>query len=77
MYAFGICLLEMLTKEEAYHEIKSITNMVANKTKNILPLSLRKVKNKEIQRIIARLLSIDTDERYTAHELYEMLSRML
>jgi len=77
MYAFGICFLEMLTNEEAYHEIRSITHMVANKNKNVLPLSLRKVGNKELQRIITRLLSIDIEERYTAHELYEILNHMV
>jgi len=76
MYAFGICLLEMLTNEEAYHEIRSITHMIANKNKNILPLSLRKVRDPNLQRIITRLLSIDIEERYTAHELYEILNSM-
>ena len=70
MYAFGICLLEMLTKEEAYSECKNITEIILNKENNILPLSLRKVKEPVLREIISRLLSVNKEDRPTSFDLY-------
>jgi serine/threonine protein kinase len=70
MYAFGICLLEMLTKEEAYSECKNIREIILNKENNILPLSLKKVKDSTLHKIISLLLSVDQEVRPTSFDLY-------
>jgi len=70
MYAFGICLLEMLTKEEAYSECKNISEIIFNKENNILPLSLRKVKEPILHKIISMLLSVNKEDRPTSFDLY-------
>lgn len=71
MYAFGICLLEMLTKEEAYNEYDgNIAKIFKSKQENILPLSIKKIEDPKLRSLVLQLLSLDKNERPTAYDLY-------
>ena len=70
MYAFGICLLELLTGEKAYDECKTITEILTKKQDNIMPSSLDKLKDNSLKRLIENLLSINSHERPTAYDIY-------
>ena len=71
MYSFGICLLEMLTKEMPYNEY-SFSELLEKKSEHTLPLplSLKKVKDNVLVTLIKNLLSYDPDERPTAYNIY-------
>ena len=47
MYAFGICLLELLTGESAYKEC-NISEIISKKENNIMPESLQSRQLKQI-----------------------------
>lgn len=71
MYAFGICLLEMLTNEEPYKEYdENITSIFRSKENDICPLSLSKITDNKIRNVIKNLLSKNKDERPSAYNLY-------
>ena len=71
MYAFGICLLEMLTNEEPYKEYdENIALIFTSKEKDIFPLSLTKITDNRIRNVIKQLLSKNKNERPSAYDLY-------
>ena len=69
MYAFGICLLELLTGETAYNEC-TIYEIITKKENNIMPKSLSLIKDNSLRRLIENLLSINIDERPSALDIY-------
>ena len=77
IYAFGICLLEMITNEESYSECKTISQIISNKSNNIFPLSIKNVKDPDLSRIIIRTLSSKPEERPTVYQLYTFFTNKL
>ena len=71
MYAFGICLLEMLTGEKAYNECDTLTEIIEKKQNNIMPSSLYTIRDDSLRILIERLLSINIDDRPSALDIYE------
>lgn len=70
IFAFGICLLEMLTIEESYSECKTISEIFYNKSNDILPMSIKKVRDPELVRIIVQTLSSIPENRPSVYDLY-------
>jgi len=56
IYAFGMCLLFMLTGETPYYECENQAQLYKKVTTNILPLSLNKITDTETKNIITELL---------------------
>jgi WNK lysine deficient protein kinase len=77
IYAFGICLLEMITIEETYSECKTISEILYNKSNNILPLSIKKVKDPELFRVIQHTLSYNPENRPSIYDLYSFFGNKL
>jgi len=52
MYAFGVCLLEMLTNEEPRKErYENITSILICKKKDIIPLALTKITDNRLRNV--------------------------
>ena len=77
IYAFGICLLEMLTMEESYSECKTISEILYNKSNDILPMSIKKVRDPELVRIIVQTLSSVPENRPSVYDLYSFFGNKL
>jgi WNK lysine deficient protein kinase len=70
MYAFGMCLLSMLTYEIPYSECDGNPLLVYKKvSKGILPESLANVKDSQLKDLVIALLSRNPEKRPTAYEL--------
>ena len=71
MYAFGLCLLELLTKKEAYNEYNEI-DLLIKKSNNSLPLPklLQKITDVRLKTMIEKLLSNNPAERPSAYDIY-------
>lgn len=72
IYAFGMCLLEMMTKEIPYSECETIPQIYKKAVNNIYPKSLENIENVKIKHLITKLIG-KKDDRPTAKELYENL----
>ena len=68
IYAFGMCLLEMITGEYPYSECKNAAQIYKKVTQGHRPDCLAKIEDKEILTIINICLGPD-NERYSAHQL--------
>jgi WNK lysine deficient protein kinase len=78
IYAFGICLLEMLTNKEVYSEHgNNVGKIIKSKENNILPVSLIEMDNSDYKKIIIKTLSIDKNDRPTVYELYDFFTNKL
>ena len=77
IYAFGICLLEMLTIEDSYSECKTISEIFYNKSNDILPMSIKKVRDPELVRIIVQTLSSIPENRPSVYVLYSFFGNKL
>ena len=69
IYAFGMCLLEMITKEIPYTECSGFGNLYKNVSQGIHPECIEKVKNVNAKTIIKRCLHIDPACRPSSYEL--------
>ncbi|KAF9286336.1 hypothetical protein BGZ68_003033 [Mortierella alpina] len=70
IYAFGMCLLEMVTGEYPYSECKNAAQIYKKVTQGLKPDCLTKVSDSEVLSLINRC--IDTEnERYSAQEAIE------
>jgi WNK lysine deficient protein kinase len=70
VYAFGMCLLEMITNEIPYMECESIHQIYKKTVSGILPESLNKIKNMKIKKLIKKLIG-KKEHRPSAKHLYE------
>ncbi|CAG8592748.1 12810_t:CDS:2 [Ambispora leptoticha] len=68
IYAFGMCLLEMVTGEYPYSECKNAAQIYKKVIQGIKPESLAKVQDEEILDLINNCLSPE-NERYTAEQI--------
>ncbi|ORX95084.1 kinase-like protein [Basidiobolus meristosporus CBS 931.73] len=70
IYAFGMCLLEMITGEYPYSECKNAAQVFKKVSQGIKPACLAKVQDPEILALIQNCLS-DENDRYTAQEILD------
>ncbi|KAH0467524.1 hypothetical protein IEQ34_004762 [Dendrobium chrysotoxum] len=56
IYSFGMCVLEMMTKEIPYSECDSVPKIYRKVTAGVRPASLGKVRDPEVQAFIERCL---------------------
>ncbi|KAL0094751.1 putative serine/threonine-specific protein kinase pkpA Phycomyces blakesleeanus [Phycomyces blakesleeanus] len=70
IYAFGMCLLEMVTGEYPYAECTNAAQVYKKVSQHIKPESLGMVQNQQVLEIICGCLS-DENERQSAQELLE------
>ena len=70
IYAFGMCLLEMITGEYPYSECKNAAQIYKKVTNGLKPDCLGQVDDKEILTIINSCLA-DENERYIATQSYK------
>ncbi|CAG8462914.1 6339_t:CDS:10 [Ambispora gerdemannii] len=68
IYAFGMCLLEMVTGEYPYSECKNAAQIYKKVIQGTRPESLAKVQDEEILDLINNCLSPE-NERYTAEQI--------
>lgn len=68
VYSFGMCMLELLTRECPYSECKNVAQIYKKVTSGIKPTSLRKVKDVQALRLINRCL-LPASQRPSASEL--------
>jgi serine/threonine protein kinase len=69
IYSFGMCLLEMITKNVPYLECTGIGSVYKKKIEGILPDALFKLKNENVKNIIQQCIQFDPNKRPTAKEL--------
>ena len=69
IYAFGMCLLEIFTKEVPYHECSNPAQIYKKVTNKIEPESLSKVQISDAQELIRLCINTDPAKRPTAAEL--------
>ncbi|RHZ64156.1 hypothetical protein Glove_326g113 [Diversispora epigaea] len=70
IYAFGMCLLEMVTGEYPYIECKNAAQIYKKVTSGTKPESLKKVTDQEILDLIGHCLDTE-NERYTAQQIMD------
>ncbi|KAI8979177.1 kinase-like domain-containing protein, partial [Mycotypha africana] len=70
IYAFGMCLLEMVTGEYPYGECKNAAQIYKKVSSGVKPASLMEVQNDEVRKIIENCLE-NEDERMTAQQILE------
>jgi len=71
MYAFGMCMLEMMTLEPPYNECSTIPQIYKKVINGILPESLNKIRDPDSREIISLLLSFDPSKRPSAVDLLQ------
>ncbi|KAI8360077.1 kinase-like domain-containing protein [Mortierella sp. GBAus27b] len=71
IYAFGMCVLEMVTKEYPYSECTNQAQIYRKVTQGIKPQSLDHVQDQEIREFINRCLDHDDRTRPSAQELLD------
>lgn len=71
MYAFGMCMLEMMTLEPPYSECSTIPQIYKKIINGILPESLNKIRDPDSREIISLLLSFDPNNRPSASDLLQ------
>ena len=70
VYAFGMCLLEMITLETPYRECANVGIIYQKVIHGVLPESLKRVENEEVRNIIMWCLEKE-DKRPTIQQLIE------
>ncbi len=70
VYAFGMCLLEMVTLESPYKECSNLGLIYQRVINGILPESLKKIEDADVRNIIASCLA-KADKRPTVQQLLE------
>ncbi len=69
IYAFGMCLIEMITKSVPYDECTGIGHIYKKVSSGILPDALHKIKDESAKTIIIKCLSKNPLDRPSATEL--------
>lgn len=71
IYAFGMCVLEMVTKDYPYAECTNQAQIYRKVSQGIKPQALEHVQDPEIRDFIDRCLDHDATTRPSAHELLD------
>ena len=71
IYAFGMCVLELMTGESPYNECSNVTQIWKKVTKKIKPISLKKVNNKQALNIIKKCISSRESKRPSVNTLLD------
>ncbi|PIA50600.1 hypothetical protein AQUCO_01200063v1 [Aquilegia coerulea] len=61
IYAFGLCLLEMVTMEIPYMECDSIAKIYKRVTSGVKPLAMNKVKDPQVKAFIEKCIAKQSD----------------
>lgn len=70
VYSLGMCLIEIITREEPYVECKGVYSRIAKlKMMGVPPLGLMRVTNSAASQFIQQCLKTNPEERPTADEL--------
>jgi WNK lysine deficient protein kinase len=69
IYAFGMCVLEMITQEKPYSECTSHAQIVYKVLQNEPPEALERIKDPEVLEFIMLCLSPQKEKRPTARQL--------
>jgi serine/threonine protein kinase len=69
IYAFGMCVLEMCTKEYPYAECTNQAQIYRKVTSKVKPLALGKIKDLEMRRFIELCIEFNPEKRPHAEEL--------
>ncbi|RKP11154.1 kinase-like domain-containing protein, partial [Thamnocephalis sphaerospora] len=69
VYAFGMCVLEMVTKDYPYSECTNQAQIYKKVTNGIKPLALDKIEQGPLRELIEACLRFNPEERPTAAEL--------
>eukprot|EP00752_Nemacystus_decipiens_P009890 g8823.t1 len=72
IYAFGMCMLEMVTKERPYSECVNAAQIYRKVTSQILPSALDRVQNVRARDFIRGCLAPDPDDRPSAMDLLNL-----
>lgn len=72
IYSFGMCVLEMVTREYPYSECTNQAQIYRKVTNKIKPAALEKVSNPEVRQFIELCIQFDPDLRPTAGQLLEL-----
>ena len=75
IYAFVMCLLEMITMETPYKECVNTIQIYNKKKECILPKSLEKVYNKELKSLITKLLD-EKSKRPSSDEILDIIENI-
>ncbi|OBZ89463.1 Serine/threonine-protein kinase pkpA [Choanephora cucurbitarum] len=70
IYAFGMCLLEMVTGDYPYGECKNAAQIYKKVSSGVKPASLSEIQNDEVKHIIENCLN-NEEERMSAQEILE------
>lgn len=68
VYSFGMCMLEMITREYPYSECKNPAQIFKKVTSGIKPAALAKIKDPQISQFIEKCL-VHASQRSSANEL--------
>jgi|AntRauTorckE6833_2_1112554.scaffolds.fasta_scaffold07371_3 WNK lysine deficient protein kinase len=71
IYAFGMCLLEMITKEIPYYECKTFANVWKNVRAGIEPSGLNKIKNIKAKELILKCIAKNPTDRPSSLDLLD------
>ena len=71
IYAFGMCMIEMITQSLPYTECESPAQIYKKVTAGQPPMALSRIKDAEVHEFISRCLHPDKTCRPTARELLE------
>lgn len=69
IYAFGMCLIEMITKKIPYSECPGVGSVYKKISEGKQPEQLDLIKNSEIRQIIEQCIKFNPNDRPTANEL--------
>lgn len=68
IYSFGMCVLELVTREMPYSECDSVAKIYKKVVSGVKPLALKKVKDLEVKGFIEKCL-VEASERPSASDL--------
>ncbi|MES1905754.1 MAG: Protein tyrosine kinase, partial [Paramarteilia canceri] len=71
IYAFGMCLLELVTAEYPYQECLNTAQIFKKVTAGDRPECMERVKNEELYQIISKCIQLDTTKRPSAKTMLE------
>jgi WNK lysine deficient protein kinase len=69
IYAFGCCLIEMITKEVPYSECESFAQIYRKVSRGELPEGIYQIKSSKAKNLITQCLVTDPEKRPTAQQL--------
>ncbi|XP_016173948.2 probable serine/threonine-protein kinase WNK11 [Arachis ipaensis] len=71
IYSFGMCVLEMVTREIPYSECESVVKIYKKVTSGVRPQSLNKINNSELKSFIHKCIAHPPSARPSAAQLLQ------